>query len=119
VSPLASSAGSGAHEPAESWTAALDDLEALATGAEQALASGRSPDIAAWNHASACWAPPTTLGPLPEELRDRAARLLRVQNDVTQRTAARMARSQRQRDVAARMSYAPSRPVPAYVDNEL
>ena len=57
--------------------------------------------------------------PLPADLRERAARLLQHQLAVAEALVERITQSQRQRDVAARMSYGPLRPVPSYIDRAL
>jgi hypothetical protein len=62
---------------------------------------------------------PSPLGPLPDDLRERAARLLQHQLAVAERLVELITQSQKQRDVAARMSYGPSRPVAAYIDEAL
>src|SRR5689334_331138 len=104
---------------APTWTTVLDELDGEVLAAEATLARGRSEEIAAWGRRTADWTPPSSLGPLPEELRERAARLLQHQLAVAERLVERITQSQRQRDVAARMSYGPSRPVPAYFDEAL
>lgn len=109
----------GAYDPPADWPGALDELEAQVVDAEQALADARADEIAEWGRRAATWSPPVTLGPLPDDLRERAARLLQQQLAVAERIVERVIRSGRQRDLAARMSYAPSRPVPAYVDRAL
>ncbi len=63
--------------------------------------------------------PPSTLGPLPDDLRERAARLLQHQLDVAEALIERITQSQKQRDVAARMSYGSARPVASYIDKAL
>jgi hypothetical protein len=98
------------------WPVALAELEGQVLEAEEALASARADEIAAWGRRAGDWVPPSSLGPLPEDLRERAARLLQHQLAVAERLVERITQSQKQRDVAARMSYGPSRPVPAYVD---
>ncbi len=87
--------------------------------AQDALARGRAEEIAAWGRRSGDWIPPQDLGPLPPDLRERAARLLQHQLAVAEELAERITQSQKQRDVAARMSYAPSRPVASYIDRGL
>jgi hypothetical protein len=104
---------------AASWTTVLDDLEGEVLQVEETLARNRAEEIAAWGRRSADWIPPSPLGPLPEELRERAARLLQHQLAVAERLVERITQSQRQRDVAARMSYRPARPVPAFFDEAL
>jgi hypothetical protein len=84
---------------------------------ERVLARERADEIATWGQFSD-WVPPA-LGPLPEELRERAARLLQHQLAVAERLVERITQSQQQRDVAARMSYGPERPRPAYIDQSL
>jgi hypothetical protein len=56
---------------------------------------------------------------LPENLRERAARLLQHQLAVAERLIERITQSQRQRDVAARMSYGPARPVATFFDQAI
>jgi len=101
------------------WEAALEDLEGRVTEAEATLARDRAEEIAAWGRRSADWVPPSGLGPLPEDLRERAARLLQHQLAVAERIVERITQSQRQRDVAARMSYGPSRPVATFFDQAI
>ncbi|NYJ06340.1 hypothetical protein [Petropleomorpha daqingensis] len=101
------------------WEAALDDLEGRVVEAEATLARGRAEEIAAWGNRSADWVPPSGLGPLPDDLRERAARLLQHQLAVAERIVERITQSQRQRDVAARMSYGPSRPVATFFDQAI
>lgn len=105
--------------PAEDWPTVLDGLEGQVLEAEQVLARERADEIAAWGRRTTDWVPPASLGPLPEELRERAARLLQHQLAVAERLVERITQSQKQRDVAARMSYGPARPVPAYIDQAL
>ena len=101
------------------WEAALEDLEGQVVEAEETLARDRAEEIAAWGRRSADWVPPSGLGPLPEELRERAARLLQHQLAVAERLIERITQSQRQREVAARMSYGATRPVAAFIDQAL
>jgi hypothetical protein len=115
--PLPLGPGEGPSEL--TWPAVLDDLEDQVLEAEQVLARERADEIAAWGRRSDDWVPPSSLGPLPEELRERAARLLQHQLAVAERLVERITQSQKQRDVAARMSYGPSRPVAAYFDEAL
>ena len=105
--------------PAVDWAATLSALEADTRAAEQALAQGRADEISAWGALTSGWVPPTGLGTLPEDLRDRAVRLLQHQLAVAEAMVERITQSQRQRDVAARMSYGPSRPVASYIDRTL
>jgi len=101
------------------WEAALDDLEGRVVEAEETLARDRAEEIAAWGRRSEDWVPPSGLGPLPEDLRERAAQLLQHQLAVAERIVERITQSQRQRDVAARMSYGPSRPVATFFDQAI
>ena len=101
------------------WHGVLDELHADVLAAEETLAHGRAEEIAAWGRRSQDWVPPSTLGPLPEELRERAVRLLQHQLAVAEALVDQITQSQRQRDLAARMSYGPSRPVPSYIDQAL
>ena len=107
------------EEPAGSWPAVLDDLQEQLDATEQMLADARAEEIAAWGRRSTDWVPPSGLGPLPDELRERAARLLQHQLAVAERLVERITQSKRQRDVAARMSYGPDRAVPSFIDQAL
>ena len=106
-------------DEARTWPAVLDALEGDVQQAEETLARGRAEEIAAWGRRSTDWIPPSNLGPLPDDLRERAARLLQHQLAVAEALVERITQSQRQRDVAARMSYAPARPVAAFIDRAL
>jgi hypothetical protein len=109
----------GAVAPAVDWPAVLTHLEGEVLAAEETMARGRAEEIAAWGAESSGWVPPSSLGPLPEDLRERAARLLQHQLAVAEALVERITQSQRQRDVAARMSYGPARPVASYIDRAL
>ena len=106
-------------DQARSWPAVLDALEGDVHMAEETLARGRAEEIAAWGRRSTDWVPPSNLGPLPDDLRERAARLLQHQLAVAEALVERITQSQKQRDVAARMSYAPARPVASFIDRAL
>jgi hypothetical protein len=101
------------------WTVVLDHLEGEVLAAEETMARGRADEIAAWGRRADDWIPPSTLGQIPADLRERAARLLQHQLAVAEALIERITQSQRQREVAARMSYAPSRPVASYIDRGL
>src|SRR4051794_32357433 len=101
------------------WPAVLGQLEDQVLAAEETLARGRAEEIAAWGRRSEDWIPPSSIGPLPDDLRERAARLLQHQLAVAEALVERITQSQRQRDVAARMSYAPERPVASFIDQAL
>lgn len=103
----------------EDWRQALDELEGDVLDAQDLLARGRAEEIATWGRRAEDWIPPHDLGPVPEDLRERAARLLQHQLAVAEELAERITQSQKQRDVAARMSYAPARPVASYIDRGL
>lgn len=107
------------EERADTWPAALDELEERLGATEDMLAAARAEEIAAWGRRSSDWVPPSSLGPLPDELRERAARLLQHQLAVAERLVERITQSKRQRDVAARMSYGPDRAVPSFIDQAL
>jgi hypothetical protein len=109
--------GGDSAEP--TWPAVLDELEGEVLEAERVLARERADEIAAWGRRSQDWVAPSPLGPLPDDLRERAARLLQHQLAVAERLVELITQSQKQRDVAARMSYGPSRPVAAYIDEAL
>jgi hypothetical protein len=106
-------------DEARTWPAVLDALEGDVYAAEETLARGRAEEIAAWGRRSTDWIPPSNLGPIPDDLRERAARLLQHQLAVAEALVERITQSQRQRDVAARMSYTPTRPVAAFIDRAL
>ena len=107
------------QQPNRAWDEALDALEGDVLAAEQTLARDRAEEIAAWGRRSTDWIPPSGLGPLPDDLRERAARLLQHQLAVAEQLVERITQSQKQRDVAARMSYAPTRPVASFIDRGL
>ncbi len=106
-----------AGSPTVNWPSVLGQLEGDVRAAEETLARGRADEIAAWGQGA--WLPPSNLGPLPDDLRERAVRLLQHQLAVAEALVERITQSQRQRDVAARMSYAPTRPVASYIDRAL
>ena len=101
------------------WQHVLSELEGDVQAAEDTLARGRAEEIAAWGRRAEDWAPPADLGTIPDDLRERAARLLQHQLAVAEALIERITRSQRQRDLAARMSHGPDRPVPSYIDRAL
>ena len=108
----------GAPGPAN-WATVLTHLEGEVLAAEETLARGRAEEIAAWGRRAEDWVPPSHLDPLPDDLRERAAHLLQHQLAVAEALVERITQSQRQRELAARMSYAPSRPVASFVDRTL
>jgi hypothetical protein len=101
------------------WPVVLDELEQDLQAAEETLARNRAEEIAAWGRRSTDWIPPSGLGPFPDDLRARAARLLQHQLAVAEALVERITQSKQQRDVAARMSYAPTRPVASFIDRAL
>ena len=107
------------HRQPLDWHRVLTDLEGEVVQAEETLARGRADEIAAWGRRTEDWVPPSNLGPLPMDLRERAARLLQHQLAVAEALVERITQSQKQRDVAARMSYGPSRPVASFIDKAL
>jgi hypothetical protein len=121
--PAASEAPAGGSEDqrrrAVNWHDVLTELEGEVLAAEQSLAQGRADEIATWGRRSEDWIPPSPLGAIPDDLRERAARLLQHQLAVAEALVERITQSQRQRDLAARMSYGPDRPVAAYIDRAL
>ena len=113
-------AADGNHEPTPvNWAVVLDHLEGEVLAAEQSMAHDRADEIAAWGRRSDDWVPPSGIGPVPPDLRERAARLLQHQLAVAEALIERITQSQKQRDVAARMSYGPSRPVASFIDKAL
>ena len=105
--------------PQVNWAVVLDHLEGEVLAAEKSMAQERADEIAAWGRRSDDWVPPSGLGPLPDDLRERAARLLQHQLAVAEALVERITQSQRQRDVAARMSFGPARPVASFIDEAL
>ena len=112
-----SAAGGG--ESSRDWATVLDELEGEVLAAESVLRSDREDQVAAWGRRAEDWVPPSAVGPVPEVLRERAARLLQHQLAVAEELVERIIQSRRQRDVAARMSYGPPRPVASYIDRAL
>ena len=100
------------------WASVLEEMEVEVLDAERSIRGNRAEEIAAWGRRMQDWTPPHVLGPLPVDLRERAARLLQHQLAVAEELVERITQSQRQRDVAARMAYRP-RPVAAFVDRAL
>ncbi len=121
--PVPAPRGTGTDEqdrrPAADWHQALAELEGEVLATEDSLAHGRAEEIAGWGRRTGDWIPPSHLGPIPEDLRERAARLLQHQLAVAEALVDRITQSQKQRDVAARMSYAPARPVASFIDRGL
>ncbi len=116
----ASRPAAGGGEQSADWATVLDELEGEVLAAEQTMVqSDRVEEIAAWGRRAEDWVPPSALGPIPEDLRERAARLLQHQLAVAEALVEAIIQSQRQRDVAARMSYAPARPVASFIDRAL
>ncbi|MGY1630998.1 hypothetical protein ACI784_04700 [Geodermatophilus sp. SYSU D01186] len=114
----------GGDRGATDWATVLDELEGEVLAAETTMAAAdvsedRAEEIAAWGRRAKDWIPPSGLGPLPDELRERAARLLQHQLAVAEELVERIIQSRRQRDVAARMSYGPPRPVASFIDRAL
>ncbi len=105
--------------PSVDWPAVLTSLEGEVLAAEETLARGRAEEIAAWGALTGGWVPPSGIGRLAEALRERAARLLQHQLAVAEALVEAIIQSRRQRDVAARMSYAPARPAASFVDRTL
>ncbi len=111
--------GGGSTPSPVNWAVVLDHLEGEVLAAERTLTQDSADEIAAWGRRSEDWVPPSALGELPVDLRERAARLLQHQLAVAEALVERITQSQRQRDVAARMSYGPSRPVASFIDRAL
>jgi hypothetical protein len=119
TAPAAGGSGAGQAPPSVNWADVLDHLEGEVLAAEETMAQGRAEEIAAWGRRSDDWIPPSSLGPVPGDLRERAALLLQHQLAVAEALVERITQSQRQRDLAARMSYGPARPVASYIDRAL
>jgi hypothetical protein len=119
TAPFADDAGAEQAPPSVNWAVVLDHLEGEVLAAEETMAQGRAEEIAAWGRRDDDWIPPCSLGPIPADLRERAARLLQHQLAVAEALVERITQSQKQRDVAARMSYGPQRPVAAFIDRAL
>jgi hypothetical protein len=111
--------GRGEKKQPLNWHEVLTELEGEVLAAEQTLARGRAEEIATWGRRAEDWVPPSPLGTIPDDLRERAARLLQHQLAVAEALVERITQSQKQRDLAARMSYGPDRPVAAYIDRGL
>ena len=113
-------ADGGSPRPAPvDWAVVLDHLEGEVLAAEETMAQGRADEISDWSLHADHWVPPSSLGLLPADLRERAARLLQHQLAVAEALVEQITQSQRQRDLAARMSYGPLRPVASYIDRAL
>ena len=101
------------------WSLVLEEMEGEVIDAERSIRGNRAEEIAAWGRRMEDWVPPSALGPLPMDLRERAARLLQHQLAVAEELVERITQSRKQRDVAARMQYGPSRPVASFIDRGL
>ena len=112
------SPGADDGSPAD-WATVLDDLEGEVLAAEASMDADQTDEIEAWGARVSEWIPPTGLGPVPPDLRERAARLLQHQLAVAEALVEAIIQSRRQRDVAARMSYGPPRPVASFIDRAL
>ncbi len=119
MTTIRSTGWSGPEQRGRTWHTVLDDLEGEVLEAQETLARDRAEEIATWGRRSTDWVPPSGLGPFPDDLRERAARLLQHQLAVAEALVERITQSQKQRDVAARMSYAPTRPVASFIDRAL
>ena len=119
MTTISSAGWTGPEQRGHTWHTVLDDLEGEVLEAEETLARDRAEEIATWGRRATDWVPPSGLGPFPDDLRERAARLLQHQLAVAEALVERITQSQKQRDVAARMSYAPTRPVASYIDRAL
>jgi len=97
-----------ATPPPVNWASVLTHLEGEVLAAEETLAQGRAEEIATWGRRADDWVPPSSLGQIPADLRERAARLLQHQLAVAEALIERITQSQRQRELAARMSYGPT-----------
>ncbi|SFF69744.1 hypothetical protein [Blastococcus tunisiensis] len=113
------SAGGEKKKRPVDWHSVLTELEGEVLAAEETMARGRAEEIATWGRRATDWVPPSDLGPLPDDLRERAALLLQHQLAVAEALVERITQSQKQREVAARMSYTPSRTVPSFFDEAL
>ncbi|MPQ99505.1 hypothetical protein GB931_16600 [Modestobacter sp. I12A-02628] len=109
----------GVGTPADSWPDVLDVLEGELIDAQRAIAGVDTDAIVEWGRRMTDWIPPNALGPVPDDLRERAARLLQHQLAVAEEIVERITQSKKQRDVAARMAYAPSRPIAAFIDRPI
>ncbi|MGK5115363.1 MULTISPECIES: hypothetical protein [unclassified Geodermatophilus] len=105
--------------PSAEWATVLDDLEGEVLAAEASMDTDRADEVEAWGRRVQDWVPPTGLGPVPADLRERAARLLQHQLAVAEALVEAIIQSRKQRDVAARMTYAPARPAASFFDRAL
>ena len=116
--------GAGGDGPPSDWATILEQMEAEVLAAEETMAPdsdrrGTTTPPTASGRRAHDWVPPSAPGPVPGDLRERAARLLQHQLAVAEALVEQITQSQRQRDLAARMSHGPSRPVPTFIDRAL
>ena len=109
----------GVGGPDGSWPDVLETLEGDLVDAQRSLTAGSDEQVAEWGRRMTDWIPPGAIGPVPDDLRERAARLLQHQLAVAEELVERITQSKRQRDVAARMTYAPTRPVASFFDRPI
>lgn len=98
------------------WAAALEELELDVAAAEALLRSGHVDPPAT---VPADWQPPSGLGPLPEQLRERAAAVLRRQAAAAEQLARTIGTNRQQAAFAARLETGRAARRPAYVDRAL
>lgn len=103
-------------ESAPTWETVLDHLEADLAEADALLErpAAEPDDLPV---PSAPWAPPSGLGPLPDELTSRARQVLARQRDTTRRLTLAARSNEAQRGFASRVAEATHAPAgPAYLD---
>ena len=105
--------------PPSTWEETLADLEATVDRAVEVAKVDGLDDVEQLLDLDASWVPPADLGPLPAHLRERATLLLSRQLEVAEGLVKQITLSKQQRDVAARLAYAKTRPAGAFFDNRL
>ncbi|HET8615247.1 MAG TPA: hypothetical protein VFL94_06955 [Actinomycetales bacterium] len=101
----------------QAWTDALTVLELDVAACERLLhAVHTGAELPGADGTLGSWVPPTSIGPLPETLQERARTVLARQLDVAQALAVAATRSRQQLDFADRVQTGRSPARPVYVD---
>lgn len=95
------------------WHAALDEFAARLAGQRAALEDGNPDDVPPF-------APPPTIGPIPDELRERARNLLQEAIELQAEMSTHLAAANREIQVVRRFMGATASPTgTTYVDDSL
>lgn len=114
--PAQAATGLTTHGWHAAWTAALDDLELDVAHAEALLRAGH---VSEPLPTAEPWSPPPGFGPLPVDLRARAAAILDRQLRAAEELTREMSSNRRQSALTARLDGPTSRERPVFVDTRM